>query len=147
MWNRLVLHLCALWKLNGIVLIYLSIGCLCKWNKRFCQPLDREQLHSGKTPRNPIGCMTMCLWESESRQVHLIFNLRLASLILAMISLLQFWSSRALTGSVCTSTVFTENHSVLGVMSRREYHFSHMEMMVAKDMVLVLLIAAAIRII
>ena len=46
-----------------------------------------------------------------------------------------------------TSAGFTENHSVLGVMSRREYHFSHMEKMVAMDMVLVLLKAAAIKII
>ena len=46
-----------------------------------------------------------------------------------------------------TSAGLTENRSVLGVMSRWEYHFSHMEMMVTMDMVLVLLKAAAIRII
>ena len=45
------------------------------------------------------------------------------------------------------SAGFTENHSVLGVMSIWEYHFSHMEMMVTMDMVLVLLKAAAIKII
>ena len=42
---------------------------------------------------------------------------------------------------------FIENRSVLGVMSKWEYHFSHMEMMVLMDMVLVLLKAAAIKII
>ena len=46
-----------------------------------------------------------------------------------------------------TSAGSTENCSVLGVMSRREYHFSHMEMMVTMDMVLVLLKDATIRII
>ena len=79
--------------------------------------------------------------------MYLIFNLRLASLILATISLLYFWSSGALTGSVYTSAGPAENRSVLGVISRWEYHFSHMEMMVTMDMVLVLLKAAAIRII
>ena len=77
----------------------------------------------------------------------MVFNLRLASLILATISLLWFWSSGALTGSVYASTGFSENRSILSVMSRWEYHFSHMEMMVTKDMVLVLLKATAIRII
>ena len=51
-------------------------------------------------------------------------NLRLASLILVTISTLSFWSSRALTGSVYASFGFTENRSVLGVMSRRKYHSS-----------------------
>ena len=67
----------------------------------------------------------------------MIFNLRLALLIFATISLLWFWLSGALTGSVYASTGFSENRSVLGVMSRWEYHFSHMEMMVAMDTVLV----------
>ena len=57
-------------------------------------------------------------------------NLRLASLILAIISTLWFLSSEALTGSVHTSSGFTMNHRVLGVMSRWKYHFSHMEMMI-----------------
>ena len=56
-------------------------------------------------------------------------NLRLASLILAIINMLWFWSSGALTGSVHASSGFIENRSVLGVMSRWKYHFSHMEMM------------------
>ena len=45
------------------------------------------------------------------------------------------------------SAGFIENRSALGVMSRWEYHFSHIEMMVKMDMVLVLLNDAAIRII
>ena len=45
-------------------------------------------------------------------------NLRLASLILATISTLWFWSSEALTGSVYASSGFIENRSVLGVMLR-----------------------------
>ena len=57
-------------------------------------------------------------------------NLRLASLILATISTLWFWSSGALTGSVYASSGFIENRSVLDVMSRRKYHFRHMEMMI-----------------
>ena len=52
-------------------------------------------------------------------------NLRLAPLILTIINILWFWSSRALTGSVYTSSGYIENRSVLGVMSRRKYHFSH----------------------
>ena len=52
-------------------------------------------------------------------------NLRLTSLILATIGKLWFWSSRALTGSVYSYAGFIENRSVLGVMSRRKYHFSH----------------------
>ena len=31
----------------------------------------------------------------------------------------------ALTGSVYASSGYIENHSVLGVMSRRKYHFSY----------------------
>ena len=57
-------------------------------------------------------------------------NLSLASLILATISTLWFWSSGALTGSVYASSGFTENRNVLCVMSRWKYHFSYMEMMV-----------------
>ena len=46
-----------------------------------------------------------------------------------------------------TSARLTENRNILGVMSTRECHFSHIEMMVTMDMVLVLLKVAAIRII
>ena len=53
-------------------------------------------------------------------------NLRLASLVLATIGKLWFWSSRALTGSVYASAGFIGNRSVLEVMSRRKYHFRHM---------------------
>ena len=52
-------------------------------------------------------------------------NLRLASLILATINILWFWSSKALTGSVYASSGYIENRSVLGVMSRWKYHSSH----------------------
>ena len=45
-------------------------------------------------------------------------NLRLASLVIATIGKLWFWSSRALTGSVYASTGFIENRSLLDVMSR-----------------------------
>ena len=71
-------------------------------------------------------------------------NLRLASLILATISILWFWSSRALIGSVYASSEFTENHSVLDVISRRKYYFSHMKIMITQDTELVLLNSAAI---
>ena len=57
-------------------------------------------------------------------------NLRLASLVLATMNTLWFWSSRTLTGSVYASSGFIENLSVLDVMSRRKYHFRHMEMMI-----------------
>ena len=60
------------------------------------------------------------------------FNLRLASLVLTTIGKLWFWSSRALTGSVYASAGFIENRSVLDVMSRRKYHFRHMEMMITQ---------------
>ena len=73
-------------------------------------------------------------------------NLRLASLILVTISILWFWSSMALTGSVFAFSGCTENRSVLGVMSRWKYHFSHMEMMITQDTELVLFYAAAIEI-
>ena len=62
-------------------------------------------------------------------------NLRLASLILATIDTLWFWSSRTLTGSVYAFSGFVENHSVFGVMSRRKYHFRHMEMMVTQGFI------------
>ena len=52
-------------------------------------------------------------------------NMRLASLILATINILWFWSSRALTGSVYASSGYIENRNVLGVMSRWKYHFSY----------------------
>ena len=52
-------------------------------------------------------------------------NPRLASLVLATINILWSWSSRALTGSVYASSRYIENRSVLGVMSRRKYHFSY----------------------
>ena len=65
-------------------------------------------------------------------------NLRLTSLVLATINTLWFWSSRTLTGSVYTSSGFIENRSVLDVMSRQKYHFSHMEMMITQDTELVL---------
>ena len=69
--------------------------------------------------------MTLCLWKSEIRVGVFGFNLRLAPLILATISMLWFWSSMALTSSVYTSAGGIENRSVLGVMSRRKYHSSH----------------------
>ena len=59
-------------------------------------------------------------------------NLRLAPLILATINILWFWSSRALTSSVYASSGYIENRSLLGVMSRRKYHFSHIEKMITK---------------
>ena len=59
-------------------------------------------------------------------------NLRLASLILATINILWFWSSRVLTGSVYASSGYAENRSVLGEMSRWKYHFSHMKMMITQ---------------
>ena len=52
-------------------------------------------------------------------------NLRLASLILATINILWFWSPEALTGSVYASSGYIENRSVLGVMSRQKYHSSY----------------------
>ena len=59
-------------------------------------------------------------------------NLRLASLVFVTINTLWFWSSRTLTGSVYVASGFIENRSVLGVMSRRKYHFSHIEMMITQ---------------
>ena len=59
-------------------------------------------------------------------------NLRLVSLVLETIGKLWFWSSGALTGSVYASAGFIGNHSVLDVMSRRKYHFRHMEMMITQ---------------
>ena len=78
-----------------------------------------------RPPQNPIGSMTLCLWESAIRVGVFGLNLRLAPLILATINMLLFWSSRALTGSVYASAGYIENRSVLGVMSRRKYHSSH----------------------
>ena len=43
-------------------------------------------------------------------------NLRLASLILAIINTLELWSSETLTGSVYASYGFIENGRVLDVM-------------------------------
>ena len=126
MQNRLVLHLCVLWEHNGIVLIYLGIGYSCKCNRRLCFTDGTENSCAlDRPPRNSIGSMTMCLWKSEIRVGVFGLNLRLASLILATISILWFWSSRALIGSVYASTGYIENRSVLGVMSRRKYHSSH----------------------
>ena len=62
-------------------------------------------------------------------------NLRLVSLVLATIGKLWFWSSRALTGSEYASIGFIENCSVLDVMSRRKYHFRHMEMMITQGFI------------
>ena len=59
-------------------------------------------------------------------------NFRLASLVLAIIGKLWCLSSRTLTGSVYASAGFIKNHIVLDVMSRREYHFRHMEMMITQ---------------
>ena len=59
-------------------------------------------------------------------------NMRLASLIRAIINILWFRSSEDLTGSVYASSGYTENRSVLGVMSRWKYHFSHMKMMITQ---------------
>ena len=59
-------------------------------------------------------------------------NLRLASLILTTISMLWFCSSGALTGYVYASSGYIENRSIMGVMSRWKYHFSHMEMMITQ---------------
>ena len=83
------------------------------------------QLRSGLTPRNPIGSMTVCLWETDIRVGVFGLNLRLAPLVLTTINILWLWSSRALTGSVYSSTRYIKNRSVLGVMSRRKYHSSH----------------------
>ena len=52
-------------------------------------------------------------------------NLRLASLILAIINILWFWSSRALTDFMHASSGYIENRIVLGVMSRQKYHSRH----------------------
>ena len=95
-----------------------------------------------RPPQNPIGSMTLCLWESAIRVGVFGLNLRLAPLILAKINVLQLRSSRALTGSVYADAGYIENRSVLGVMSRRKCHSSHMEKMVTQDTVLVLLYAA-----
>ena len=68
--------------------------------------------------------MTMCLWKSEIRVRVFSLNLRLAPLILATINILCLRSSRALIGFVYANAGYIENRSVLGVMSRREYHYS-----------------------
>ena len=78
-----------------------------------------------RPPRNPIGSLTMCLWESDIRVGVFGLNLRLAPLMLTTINVLWLRSSRALTGSVYADTRYIENRRVLGVMSRRKYHFSH----------------------
>ena len=69
--------------------------------------------------------MTMCLWKSEIRVAVFGLKLTLTPLILATINILWLWSSRALTGSVYAYVGYIENRSVLGVMSRRKYHFSY----------------------
>ena len=96
---------------------------------------------------NSIGSMTMCLWKFKIRVGVFGLNLRLAPLILATINILWFWSSRALTGSVYASAGYIENHSVLGVMSRRKYHCSHSGDDVMLDTELVLLSTSVIGII
>ena len=82
--------------------------------------------------RNSIGSMTTCLWKSEIRVGVFGLNLRLAPLILATINILWLRSSGALTGSVYANTGYIENRSVLGVMSRRKCHSSHMELMITQ---------------
>ena len=89
--------------------------------------------------------MTVCLWEPEIRVGIFGLNMRLAPLVLATINILWLWLSRALTGSVYASAGYSENRSVLGVMSRRKYHSSHSGDDVTQDTVLVLLSAAANR--
>ena len=74
--------------------------------------------------------MTMCLWESAIRVSVFGLNLRLAPLTLATIDILWLRSSRALTGFEYANVGYIEKRSVLGVMSRRKYHSSHMEMMI-----------------
>ena len=118
----------------------MGIGYSCKCNRRLCFTESMENSFDLDRPvQNSIGSMTMCLWKSEIRVGVFSLNLRLASLILATINILWFWSSRALTGSVYASVGYIENHSVLGVMSRRKYHFSHSGDDVTQDTVLVLL--------
>ena len=129
MQNRLVSYLCVLWKRNDIVIIYLSIGYLCKCDRRLCLPMVRKQLRSGQTPRNPIGSMTVSMGIRIRFGVFGL-NLRLASLVLATINTRWFQSSGTLIGSVYTSSRFIENCSVLDVMSRWKYHLRHMEMMI-----------------
>ena len=75
--------------------------------------------------RNPIGSLTMCLWESDIRVGVFGLNLRLAPLMLTKINILWLRLSRALTGSVYADTRYIKNRRVLGVMSRRKYHSSH----------------------
>ena len=116
---------------NGIVIIYLSIGYLYKCGRRLRFTNGTGNSFTLDSPlRNPNGSMTMCLWESEIRVGVFGLNLRLTPLILTTINKLWFWSSRALTGSVYASSGYIENRTVLGVMSRWKYHFSHMEMMI-----------------
>ena len=124
--KRLVLHVCALWGHNIIVLIYLGIGYSCKCNRRLCfTDGTGNSFALDRPPRNPIGSMTVCLWESDIRVGVFGLNLRLAPLILTTINILWLRSSRALTGSVYANTGYIGNHGVLGVMSRRKYHSSH----------------------
>ena len=110
----------------------MGIGYSCKCNRRLCFTDGTENSFAlDRPPRNSIGSMTMCLWKSEIRVGVFGLNLRLAPLILVIINILWLRSSRALTDSVYTNTEYIENRSVLGVMSRRKYHSSHMEMMIA----------------
>ena len=105
--NRLVLHLCALCGHNGIVLIYISVGDLCKCDRRSCFTDGTGNSFALDRPlRNPIGIMNMCLWEAEIKVGVYSLNLRLASLILTIIDKLWFWWLGALTGSVSTTTGF-----------------------------------------
>ena len=123
--KRLVSYLCALWEHNGVVLIYLSIGYLCKCDRRLCfTDGTGNSFALDRPPRNPIGSLTMCLWESDIRVGVFGLNLRLAPLMLTTINVLWLRSSRALTGSVYADTRYIENRRVLGVMSRRKYHSS-----------------------
>ena len=101
-----------------------------------------KQLPLDRPPRNPIGSMTVCLWESDIRVGVFGLNLRLVPVILTTINILWLRSSRALTGSVCANTRYIVNRRVLGVMSRQKYHSSHSGDDVTQDTVLVLLSAA-----
>ena len=104
----------------------MGIGYSCKCNRRLCfTDGTGNSFALDRPPRNPIGSMIMCLWESDIRVGVFGLNLRLVPLILTIINILWLRSSRALTGSVYADTGYIENHRVLGVMSRRKYHSSH----------------------
>ena len=110
---------------------------------RLCFTDDTENSFAlDRPPRNPIGSLTMCLWESDIRVGVFGLKLRLAPLILTTINILWLRSSRVLTGSVYANAGYIENRRVLGVMSRWKYHSSHSGDDVTQDTVLVLLSAA-----